>query len=272
MVLDQFRAELFVQEQGGKQVVNIRTKKDPFLESQSNYVLPDVLEKAFSFNLEEIKESRLISFQSDISDSYTVSNWEGTSMSVITLPISQNNRKRNLLKGLETKKFPVALGNKKTELSALEIAFEAFIDAANFVLKIFDKNAAIPIPDRINSLKISQPFFNIPKTLKMKGSKLASDSRSGLSAPYLWEQYLNYDSFVRANYKRQRKVFENIEIPFSYEDYKKLTKNSYFTTSTGEVGKFTSLTWVIEKDRAEGSFWVEEVYTKNLKEEIDIVT
>jgi len=101
----------------------------------------------------------------------------------------------------------------------------------------------------------------------MSGNKLAVDDREGLSARYLWDNYLNYDSFIQDNYKRQRKVFENIEIPFSYSDYKNVTKNSYFITSNGKRGKFTSLEWFIEEDKAEASFWVEDVYTRNLKEE-----
>ena len=101
----------------------------------------------------------------------------------------------------------------------------------------------------------------------MQGNRLAQNSRDGLSARYLWENYLNYDSFIEDNFKRQRKVFEGIEIPFSYSDYKKVKENSYFITSNGKRGKFTSLEWIIEADKAEASFWVEDVYTRNLQEE-----
>lgn len=271
LVLDKFRAEIFIQQQGVKQVVNIRTKKDPFFLSESGYVLPGNIDKSFSYNINEIKESRFISFQSDPNDLYTVSNWEGTSIVVTTTPKTQNNPKNNLLKGLETKRIPVALGTKKTELSSLEKALSSFFDAANFVLKVFNKNSSNPVQDRVNMLKISQPFFNVPKVLKMKGSKLSNDSRSNLSAPYLWNTYLNYDSFVQNNFSRQRKVFEGIEIPFSFEDYKKVKENAYFITENGQRGKFTSLQWIIEADRAEASFWIEEVYTKNLQEELTIV-
>ena len=175
------------------------------------------------------------------------------------------------MKGLEIKKIPVALGNKKTELSALEKALSAFYESANFVLNLFNKNTSNPIQDRVNMLKISQPFFSVPKVLKMRGTKLTNDYRSGLSAPYLWENYLNYDSFIRDNFNRQRKVFEGIQIPFSFDDYKKVKENSYFVTESGQVGKFTSLEWTIEADKAEVSFWIQEVYTKNLKEELTIV-
>ncbi len=263
--LTMFRAEIFVR----NNEVQMRTKKDPFFESQSTYIMPSILTKPFSYNLNEIKESRFISFLDDISDSYTVSNWKGTSLVVTTLPKSQNNPKNNLLKGLQEVRIPLALGVAKTELSGLEKALNAFYEAADFVLKIFGKKSSIAQEQsRVNLLKISQPFFNVPKVLKQKGKKLDPNHRDGLSALYLWNTYLNYDSFVQSNFKRQRKVFNQVDIPFSFSDYKKVTENSYFTTDEGQTGKFTSLEWIIEGDRAQVSFWVEEVYTKNLEEEL----
>jgi len=264
MVLDMFRAEIFVV----NNEVQLRTKKDPFFQSQSTFQLPDVLEQPFSLNINEIKESRFISFQDDISDAYTVSNWKGTSFVVTTLPITQNIPKNNLIKGLEETRFPVALGNRKEELSILEEALNTFFEAANFALSALGaSNITNTIQARKGMLIISQPFFNVPKVLNMQGNRLAQNSREGLSARYLWENYLNYDSFIEDNFKRQRKVFEGIEIPFSYSDYKKVKENSYFITPNGKRGKFTSLEWIIEADRAEASFWVEDVYTRNLQEE-----
>ena len=264
MVLDMFRAEIFVV----NNEVQLRAKKDPFFQSQSTFQLPDVLDQPFSLNINEIKESRFISFQDDISDAYTIRNWKGTSFVVTTLPITQNEPKNNLIKGLEETRFPVALGNRKEDLSVLEEALNAFFEAANFALSALGaKNITNTIQARKGMLIISQPFFNVPKVLNMQGNRLAQNSRDGLSARYLWEKYLNYDSFIEDNFKRQRKVFEGIEIPFSYSDYKKVKENSYFITSNGKRGKFTSLEWVIEADRAEASFWVEDVYTRNLQEE-----
>ena len=263
MVLDMFRAEIFVV----NNEVQLRAKKDPFFQSQSTFQLPDVLDQPFSLNINEIKESRFISFQDDISDAYTVSNWKGTSFVVTTLPITQNIPKNNLIKGLEETRFPVALGNRKEELSILEEALNTFFEAANFALSALGaSNITNTIQARKGMLIISQPFFNVPKVLNMQGNRLAQNSREGLSARYLWENYLNYDSFIEDNFKRQRKVFEGIEIPFSYSDYKKVKENSYFITSNGKRGKFTSLEWIIEADRAEASFWVEDVYTRNLQE------
>lgn len=263
LCLDMFRAEIIVTDDN----VQMISKKDSLLQLQSIYKMPDVLTQPFSFNIDEIKSSRIISFADDISDAYTVSNWKGTSYVVTTGPTQEANPKNNLIKGLNETRFPVALGNPKTEFSKLELALNAFFDAANFALSALGlSNTTNTTQARIRMLIISQQFFNVPKVLNMSGNKLAIDDREGLSARYLWDNYLNYDSFTQDNYKRQRKVFENIEIPFSYSDYKNVTKNSYFITSNGKRGKFTSLEWFIEEDKAEASFWVEDVYTRNLKE------
>ena len=61
-------------------------------------------------------------------------------------------------------------------------------------------------------------------------------------------------------------MYNDVEIPFLFEDYIKVSENAYFTTEDGKRGRLTSLNWVIEQDIATVSYWVEEVYTKNLEE------
>ena len=75
-------------------------------------------------------------------------------------------------------------------------------------------------------------------------------------------------SYSQTEYGRKHKS-ENVG---SYADYKKVLNNSYFTTSKGQTGKFVSLNWVIESDFAEVDYWIQETYTKNLKEEFYEVT
>jgi len=60
-------------------------------------------------------------------------------------------------------------------------------------------------------------------------------------------------------------VYQDVEIPFGIEDFKQLTVNPYFIFN-GSIAKITTFTWTTGKDIANVSFWVEEVYTRNLKE------
>lgn len=268
LCLDTFKAEIFISTENGKSTVRMLTKKDPFFQQQSTYILPSVIDKAFSYNIEDIKESTYIKFATDTADEYTVSNWKGTSVVVITTQKNKTDPKKNLLKGFKEVRLPIALATRKEQLSTLETSLNSFLEVANSLFSVFGvSNSETPIQARIGMMIISQPFFSVPKMLKMKGSKLDSNYRNVVSAKNIWEKYHSYDSFV-TNEKRQRKVYSNIRIPFSFSDYKKITKNSYFTTAEGQKGKFTSLEWIVEGDYAEASFWIEEVYTKNLKEEV----
>ena len=259
-----FKAELFIVDD----VVQFRTKKDPYFQKQSTYILPDVLEKSFSYNTNELNESVLISFREDLSDEYTINNWKGTSYVVTTRPNTFTNEKLVQMNGLNEVRINLSLGDRKKELSSLENALNAFLQVADALFSVFNSsNSFDQILDRVGLLKTSQDYFNNPKLLKIKNDKLPSDYRDSLSAKYLWDNYLNYDSFIDDNYSRQRKVYEGVQIPFSYSDYKKVLDNSYFTTSEGKKGKITSLNWIIESDRAEIDYYIEEIYTKNLKEE-----
>ena len=90
-------------------------------------------------------------------------------------------------------------------------------------------------------------------------------SRSLFNAKNLYDEYLSYDSFIKNNFRRQRAVYNDVEIPFGIEDFKQLTENSYFYFN-GNLAKIINFTWVTGKDKANISFWVEENYTKNLQE------
>ena len=259
-----FKAQIFLQ----NGVVQLRTEKDDFFLKQSTYILPDVLDAPFSYNTDELKESVLISFRDDISDEYTVDNWKGTSYVVTAKPKTQTNQKAVQINGLNEVRIPLSLGNRKEGLTSLENALNSFITTANNLFGVFGASNTFPLlTKRVGLLKVSTQFFNNPKILKVKSSKLPTDYRTGLSAKYLYDNYINYDSFVQNNYKRQRKVYQGVTIPFSYSDYKKVLNNSYFTTNQGKNGKITSLNWTIESDKAEIDFYIEEIYTRNLTEE-----
>ena len=249
--------------------VRMLTEYDPFLENQSTFVLPDVIEQPFSYNIADLKESRLISFRDDISDEYTVDNWKGTSYVITTRAITSINPKNSEIKGFDEIRIPLSLGNRKDRLSSLEKALNSFFKAVGFVFSIFgDNQTQNLISNRVGLVKVSNEFFNTPKVLKLNGNgKLPSDYRTGLSAKYLYDNYINTKSFVANNFKKQRRLFQGVEIPFSFKDYKEVIQNSYFTTNTGKRGKINSLVWSIDADTAEIDYYIEDIYTKNLKEE-----
>lgn len=263
---NRFNAELFIDAAG---VVQFRTKSDEYFQQESTYILPDVLEAPFSYNLNELKESRLISFETDISEDYTIDNYKGTSYVVTTVPITQNKEKNNLIAGFVENRFNVTLGTEKTEYNSVENGLIALLQTVDALFQFWGvKSSSVSIlKNRLRALKTSAFFFNKPKLLRIKNNKVAVDNREKITAKYYYDNFINYDSFVQNNFQRQRKNYEGVEIPFCYADYKEVLQNSYFTTNNGERGRITSLVWSLGADTAQIDFYIEDIYTRNLKEE-----
>jgi hypothetical protein len=100
----------------------------------------------------------------------------------------------------------------------------------------------------------------------MKNGKIPKNHRNFISAKFLYNNYYLNTSFVQNNFRGQKIKYENIKIPFSYEDWIKVAQNSYIIDFKGNEGKITQLKWSVGGDYAEIDFWVREPYTKNLQE------
>jgi len=97
------------------------------------------------------------------------------------------------------------------------------------------------------------------------GNQLPTNHRTLFNAKNLYFKYHKEKSFVLDNYHGQKIVYNDIEVPFGFEDYKKLTTNSYFYYN-GSQAKIIRFTWSVGQDTAKLSFWVRQPYTKNLQE------
>src|SRR5690606_9159994 len=163
----------------------------------------------------------------------------------------------------------VALGNRKDSLNAVERTLKdvgAFVDD---ITGIFGggTSLAAKVKNKIGALKVSTNWTTLPKMLYLSGGKLPINHRALFNAKILYDNYHNYDSFVLNGYFGQKKVYNNVRIPFGFSDYQQLTTNSYFYFN-GKQAKITKFVWVIGKDEATIDFWVREPYTFNLKETI----
>jgi len=63
-------------------------------------------------------------------------------------------------------------------------------------------------------------------------------------------------------------VYEDVRIPFGLQDFVTVLNNAYFTTENGQIGKFISLDWTIDKDEAIVSYWVYNSWLTNIEENI----
>lgn len=248
--------------------VQFHSENSSYWIRNSQYILPDVLEGPYRRNTEDLKDSHLLSFSTDVSDQYTVNEYKGTSYQVITEAISIGPSARDNITGLEEVSFNVALGSRKDSLNGFERFLATLAGVIDSAVNAFGGNSNVrgEIEGKVGVLRVARNNHTIPKLLYYQGDRLPINHRDLFSAKTLWESYHSYKSFIANNFQRQRKVFEEVEVPFGFEDFVQVIENSYCQTADGKQAKIERLVWNMARDKAIIDYWVEEVYTKNLKE------
>lgn len=243
---------------------------DPFWITNSTYVRPNVLLETKSYNTDELISTIGVRFITDSTDDYTLDNFQGTVIDVktdIRNPIQPQN---NLLKGFEDINIGLALGSRKNELTAFEKLLKSLGSIVDDTTDVLGKktNFANKVKTRLGLLKVSTNNHVVPKLLYAPSGKLNKNHREIFNAKTIWENYYGDRSFVRNNFRGQKAIYRGVRVPFGFEDYKKLTDNSYFTEQDGSEAKIIKFEWLMESDEAIIDFWVREIYTKNLTETI----
>lgn len=249
---------------------------DAFWLSTSTYQMPDIYIESIRRNTDELAGTRIISFATDLNDEWTIVNFQGTNYEIKTSEITTVNPENRLIKGLDQIRIPWALGNHKETLSAIEQAFEQAGAVIDEIASIFGQNATQLvgfINNLQNALKVSHPFLNVPKLLKCQeltlfGQQylfLAANHRDGLSAKYLYDNYINDSSFV-LNSNRNQWFKYSARVPFRLANFQQLINNNYFITSTGETARAERIEWNVDGDYAQIIYRVRKKYTDNLQE------
>lgn len=249
--------------------VHLHNADSSFWERGSAYAMPAVRELPTGYNTNELYANRVVAFATDLTDEWTVKNFAGTNCETITRPISVADKKAVYIKGLDSVNIPWALGNRKEELNPLELALKTLGEGIDAVTGIFGGGTdfAGAVESRIGMLRVSQNRTSMPKVLYLQGGKIPANHREKLSAKYLEQAYHSKKSFASNAERAQKLVFESIRIPFGFSDYLKTLDNSMFTDASGRVGGFSKLEYSPAKDTANASYWVREVYTRNLRED-----
>jgi hypothetical protein len=251
----------------------IRAANSNFWDTNAGYVMTNVLNEPYRFNLDEMSANRIVSMQYDPSDEWTMpSNHQdddysvGTNYEVITQLAHFNDSENNLLKGLDEVQIPLALGKRRDKLSAFEQSLKVIFATADVVIELFGGK---PLKEEINehkgALQISHNSFNTAKLIYLSNGLIPANHRDLLSARALYLKYHSYKSF-KTSPTAQRRIYEGIRLPFDFEDMMKTIESSYFTTSDGKKGKFTEVTWKIGDNYADMNYWVAEQYEKNIIE------
>lgn len=252
--------------------VQFHTEGAPYWIKQSSWKKPGVIKgragAAYRYNTDEIKGSILVQFETDITDEYTIKNYQGTSYQVLTDAKSVSVAANKTIKNSDQVYLPIALGNRKSELTVFENALIPLANLFDKIADVFGKNPGLAkkIKNKVGVLQVSANNHSVPKLLWMQGGRIPSNHRALFSAKTLWEKYHSEKSFVQNSFNRQRRYVDNEVIPFNLSDFVALLNNSYFRDENGKVSKVVDLEWNMSRDSATISYWVQETYTNNLKE------
>lgn len=249
--------------------LQLRAENDPWWFKQSTWVSPSHIPPTTEYNTDELIGDKIIAFQTDLKDEWTINNFKGTNFEVITDAITTNDPRAKSIKGQQTTNINVSLGNVKEELTALEKIIAGLAKFADNVIKGLGgvSDLAKAVNQKKSVLKISQNDYARSKLIWLDGSgKVPSNHRELFSAKVMYEKYGSFNSFVDNNFNGQKVIHNSVRMPFGFVDFCQLTENSFFTTHKGEKAKATEFFWLKGEDTAEISYYIRKPYTKNLKE------
>lgn len=233
----------------------------------STYNLPDILKPVKKYNTDELVFSKLLQFRTDeIADEWTLINYKGTNYEIITNDPSIPDNGAKYLKNHEKINFNVALGNRKDELNGLENSLKKLAKVVDDTVSFFGGNSNLEqkIKNRVGLLKVGTNNHTVPKMLYLDvAGKLPINHRDLFSAKVLYNEFINYRSFVLNNYGYQKAIYELENLPFGFEDFLKTIQNSNFANVDG---KFRKNNWLIAADNSNATIEIKEVYCSNLVE------
>jgi len=209
--------------------------------------------------------SREIKFTTDISNEWTLDSYKGTTYSIIA-------EGGELMKNFDLIDIPLSLPVKKTELNALEKLILDAAETLDAIANAFGGSSALSekVKTKLNVIKFSSNNWSNPYLLRLSNKKIVD--RGQCSAKYFYDNFLNGKSFVYNNFYGQKLKYNDIVIPFGFNDFLLLIENNYFTTFENKEGEVTSFKWKIGDDKATHSYTIREPYVTNISEKfIEVV-
>ncbi len=250
-------------------VVECHNMDSPFWQKNSSYVKPDVLSENIKYNTNELNNTFMIRYETDLQDTFTISNYKGTIYEVITEHKQQpSNPKFSRIKNFEEVKIPFALPNRKNENNEVEVLCLELAKATDKLVKFLggSSNFVSKIERYLGALKISNDYKGKAKLLYLKSNgSIPQNHREFLDAKYIYNTFYKNKTFVNSNYYGQE-IIKSERVPFTLLDYNKIKNNRWFKTEKGELAYFEEAEWFPNRDYALIKYRVKKPYTKNLKQ------
>jgi len=254
-----------------------RFERRDYWSSLSTYILPNVetnqgiRRSEFAYNTGEFLKNYFISFQTDIQDQNSLENFEGTNYQVIAEPVTTNNKKLQLGKGLAQIRPPFALGTRKDSLTEYEQLLKTLGDIADSVIGFFggSSNLGGLIADRKGMMQLSADTITVDKFLIIEAEEMDSEQ---ITAKELWEKFHVIESFAEVTDTttgqtvHNQHILETAEkVPFCLDDWNKVLSNNKFSLEDGRTGEIISIEWDFQIGLASIQYKIKQLYTKNLK-------
>jgi hypothetical protein len=240
---------------------------DEFWFSQSTFTPPINLKfDSKRFNTEDLPQTRMLSFTTDVLDDWTIENYTGTAYEIKTETATGN---LGTIKGLDRIDFPLCLPNSKTKRNGLEEIVYQMAKFADSLVKVLGQKSsfAADFDQAVNNkLLVASNSFNIPKVVPLQGRNVPANHREICSAKYLYEKYHFGKSFVLGEKLGQKVLYSNVSIPFNIDNLQETINNGSFILNDGRKARFVELTYLLGQDTAQADIEVQEVYTDRLKE------
>lgn len=268
----------------------ISLERVDFNPSTANFKLPPVEQKIFGHNFKEWSSTYNIKFITDLSETNTIDNYEGTVTNVVPQPLSIKNKDMSLFGGtVRRNDIPFARGSRKTELTPPEIFFniilKAFGRAFDGLGKVLPKKAKGRIPssglsnlfsNRIGMLSLSNDFFTADKLIMYKfgvksvDHKVSVNNSVKINSSFLYDNFHFVNSGVVSTENPNGNQWKGYtaKIPFCKEDFELVKNNNLIFDTNGNVAKIESLKWNVFTKIADITFRVNELFLK-IKENKD---
>ena len=250
---------------------------DNFWVQQSTYTIPDIENEVIQYNADQIKTRTIVRYETDLADYWTILRYNGTGIESLITPITTNNQKAVLIKGFSETIIPYAMGDRKLGLNPIEGFFKILAGILDSVINFFGGNSDRKgdILSRKQMLHVTGDNLTKGKILYLtedpaSGRLVIGNNRQKIEAQTLFNKYISEDDFVAHNFRGQKRLFEDLKIPFGFPDFIQLLNNSYCTDQQGNTIKIDTLKWSFDKDYALISGWQRKVFSTNLKRHIFI--
>lgn len=234
----------------------------------STFIDQDKIQNVYSINTGEIWSNYNISWSTDVQDQNTLDNIEGLSFQAQTVPNRTSDPRLTNIQGAEIIALPFSLAVRKNELTAIEKAVKDLVSLLDFVTGQLGQPQSLGsrINNRIGAMHQSSHFTSIGKVIVMAGRNLQEGQRKITGATALWDNYHYVNTF--ASYQEEHSqyyLYQGQEVPFCFEDYKKIKTSNRVVTEEGKKAEIESLTWDVVGNTATINYRVKEIYDNNLK-------